>query len=134
MVSSSSSFSESSSSSPDSLVIHTVNMVILEEQSTELIRGASGQASHSGSLDRLEKNRHYAASKVEAVYTVTRLVKELAGSSNDARQGYFVCLTELLRQAEVEYKTVAKQVQANLKIGGTLTKVEEADFPPTGLL
>ena len=82
-------------------------MVILEEQSTGLIeepvvKKATRDQFWKLGQARNEKNRHDAASKVlqavaksevEAVYTVTRLFKGLARSSNDARQGYFVCLT-----------------------------------------
>ena len=90
-----------------------------------------------------EKSRVDAASKilqavnkseVEVVYVVTRLVKGLAGSNNQSRHGHFICLTELMRQASIEYKTVVKQVHANLKVGGTLTKGEEADYLVAQLL
>lgn len=124
---------------------------MLEEASTEMVETEEVEVVKKVTLDQFwklgqaknEKNRLEAASKVlqtvakselDVGYAITRLVKGLAGSTNESRQGYFVCLTELMRQSEVGFKKVAKQVAANLKIGGTLSKGEEADFLVAQLL
>ena len=91
-------------------------MVILQEQKPQSPDQGTAQVPRKGTLDQFwrlgqaknEKNRLEAATRIlqavtkselEVVYTVTRLVKGLAGSSKESRKVYFVCLTELMRQA-----------------------------------
>ena len=62
-------------------------------------------------------------------YALGRLVRGLAASSADTRQGFFICLTEFLRQSETKYADVAKVMGSSLKLAaGTASKSEEADF------
>ena len=62
-------------------------------------------------------------------YALGRLVRGLAASSADTRQGFFICLTEFLRQSDTKYADVAKVMGSSLRLAaGTASKSEEADF------
>lgn len=84
-----------------------------------------------------EKNKIEAASKIlksvtnsqmEVEYTIKRLITGLAGASSHAREGFYICLTDLIRQTGLTYQSISKLMSENLKLGGTLTKGEEADY------
>jgi len=74
------------------------------------------------------------SSSLEINYTLSRLVKGLASNSPVARQGFFICLTEFLRQTTCKFSHVSKLIEADLKPNADLAKGEEADFLVARLL
>jgi len=90
-----------------------------------------------------DKDRVEAASKVlqsvsksslDADYVLSRLMKGLSSTSPGAREGYFICLTELLRQTSLTYDQVASVVGDQLKSTSTLAKGEEGEMLVAHLL
>jgi len=92
---------------------------------------------------KVEKERIDAASKIlkfvgnsslDINYSLSRLVKGLASNSSHSREGYFVCLTEFLRQTTCNFGHVSKVVESDLKTNSDLAKGEEADYLVARLL
>ena len=71
-----------------------------------------------------------ATSAIQPDYALGRLVRGLAAADHNTRQGFFICLTEFLRQSDTKYADVAKVAEASLKAVSTNSgsKSEEADF------
>lgn len=67
-------------------------------------------------------------SSLDIPFAINKLIMSLAGDSMRAKNAYFVCLTELLRQTQPSYMIVADNIQSLLRTGGTLSKGEEANY------
>ena len=101
-------------------------------------------ASQKASLDffwnlskaKNEKSRIDAAARIinadsksflETEYVLGRLIKGLATTEIGTRQGFFICLTELMRKSTVSYSMIEKEI-INLKPAGKIAKGEESDL------
>ena len=67
-------------------------------------------------------------SPVERESVIKRLILSLAGCDVGAKNGFFVCLTEMIRQSGLSYSELMEQSKTNLKIPATTSKGEEANY------
>ena len=67
-------------------------------------------------------------------FVLEKLISSLAGSDISSKTSYFVCLTELIRQAKPEFATVRQMMEAALRPAGAVSKGEEANFLMARLL
>ena len=67
-------------------------------------------------------------------FVMEKLISSLAGSDISSKTSYFVCLTELIRQAKPEFATVRQMMEAALRPAGAVSKGEEANFLMARLL
>ena len=71
---------------------------------------------------------------METNFALEKLISSLAGSDASSKTSYFVCLTELMRQAQPEFATVSEIMKTALRPAGTVSKGEEANFLMARLL
>ena len=69
-----------------------------------------------------------AKSPVERESAIKRLILSLAGSDVATKNGFFVCLTEMIRQSGLSYSELMEQTKTSLKIPATSSKGEEANY------
>ena len=60
---------------------------------------------------------------MDSNFVLQKLIISLAGSLTSSKTSYFVCLTELMRQAQLEYATVRGMMETALKPPGAVSKV-----------
>lgn len=71
---------------------------------------------------------------MDSNFALEKLISSLAGSDASSKTSYFVCLTELMRQAQPEFATVSEIMKTALRPAGAVSKGEEANFLMARLL